>query len=546
MTSPDADRLAQALDAWERVVGARNVVTDTGALRAAERATYPTSTRVAALLRPGSSEEVRDCMRVANRFRAPVYPVSTGKNFGFGSRVPQRDCAVMELARMDRIVEFDERLARVTVEPGVTFRRMYEFLVERDAGVVMTVPSTDPGASLIGHAVERGPGRGPYGDRFGHACAMEVVLPTGELVRTGLDRFEGAHGAHVYRYGVGPFLDGLFTQGNLGIVTRMTFWLAPRPRHVADFFFSAGGEASMGGALDAARPLMLGRLVGPGTFGLWSKHRLVADLCELDWSERDAERALTSNEADRLLERTLVGRLFGVHEWYGFGRLQASSAAELAVARARVRRALGGSVDRLQFRAPTLILRLLELRRSARRLGSARRALAGFRRLRPDEPRGEAAARLHLWRKRVRSAREVDPDRDGCGFLWLTPVVPIEGGRAEEAAAAAAEILARHGFDPILEIVPLSERSVELLAAIVWDRDLPGADARAVACHDELLRRCCELGYLPYRLNHLSMGKLPPATDDYGALMQRLKTALDPNDVLAPGRYDARGEWPDR
>ena len=302
----------------------------------------------------------------------------------------------------------------------------------------------------------------------------------------------------------------------------------------------------MGGALDAARPLMLGRLVGPGTFGLWSKHRLVADLCELDWSERDAERALTSNEADRLLERTLVGRLFGVHEWYGFGRLQASSAAELAVARARVRRALGGSVDRLQFRAPTLILRLLELRRSARRLGSARRALAGFRRLRPDEPRGEAAARLHLWRKRVRSAGEVDPDRDGCGFLWLTPVVPIEGGRAEEAAAAAAEILARHGFDPILEIVPLSERSVELLAAIVWDRDLPGADARAVACHDELLRRCCELGYLPYRLNHLSMGKLPPATDDYGALMQRLKTALDPNDVLAPGRYDARGEWPDR
>lgn len=537
-------RLTQALDEWKDIVGAENVVTEEGARRAAETATYPTSAHVLALLRPASTAEVRECMRTANRFGVPVYPVSTGKNFGFGSRVPQRDCAVMELARMDRIVDFDERLGHVTVEPGVTFQRMYEFLRERDADVVMTVPSTDLGASLIGHAVERGPGRGPYGDRFGHACAMEVVLPTGECVHTGLDRFEGAHGARVYRYGVGPFLDGLFTQGNLGIVTRMTFWLAPRARHTAEFFFSAGGERPLASALDGARGLMLGGLVGPGRFGLWNKHRLVADLCEIDWSARDAERAVSAEEADRLLERTLVGRLFGVHEWYGFGRLHAATAAELAVARARVRRELGPNVDRLHFRAPTLILRLLDLRRSARRLGSMRRAVAQFRRLRPDEPRGEAAKRLHLWRKGAGVAGDLDPDLAGCGFVWLTPVVPIDGAHAEAAAGAASEVLVRHGFDPILEIVPLSDRSAELLAAIVYDRDLPGADERAVACHDELLRRCCELGYVPYRLSHLSMNALPAPADDHGTLMERLKTALDPNDVLAPGRYDFRADWP--
>jgi 4-cresol dehydrogenase (hydroxylating) len=526
--------LAGAIEEWRRVVGPENVVTGDDARRAAETATYPTSVRVPALLRPGSTAEVRDCMRVANRFGAPVYPVSTGKNFGFGSRVPQRDCAVMELGRMDRILDFDERLGYVTVEPGVTFQRMYEFLREREADVVMTVPSTDPGASLIGHAVERGPGRGPYGDRFGHACAMEVVLPTGECVHTGLDRFEGAHGAHAYRYGVGPFLDGLFTQGNLGIVTRMTFWLSPRPRHTSEFFFSAGGERPLAAALDGARGLMLDGLVGPGRFGLWNKHRLVADLCEVDWSARDPERAISDAEADRLLERTLVGRLFGVHEWYGFGRIHAASA----------RRELGPAVDRLHFRAPTLILRLLDLRRSARRLGSTRRALASFRRLRPDEPRGEAAKRLHSWRKGSGVAGELDPDLHGCGFAWLTPVVPLDGAHAEAAARAASEILARHGFDTILEIVPLSDRSAELLAALVWDRDLPGADDRAVTCHDELLHRCCELGYVPYRLNHLSMQSLPAARDDYGALMERLKRALDPNDVLAPGRYDFRAEWP--
>ena len=185
-------------------------------------------------------------------------------------------------------------------------------------------------------------------------------------------------------------------------------------------------------------------------------------------------------------------------------------------------------------------MRLVELRRTARQLGSMRAALGRFRRLRLDEPRGAAAARLHQWRKPARIEGDVDPDRDRCGFAWFTPVVPIDGASVEQAAALAEEVLTRHGFEPILEIVPLSARAVELLTAIVWDRDLPGADERAVACHDELLRRSCELGFYPYRLNHLSMGALPPPRDDFDALVRKLKAALDPNDVLAPGRYDFR------
>jgi 4-cresol dehydrogenase (hydroxylating) len=172
-----------------------------------------------------------------------------------------------------------------------------------------------------------------------------------------------------------------------------------------------------------------------------------------------------------------------------------------------------------------------------------RQAIRQLHRFRLDEPRGEAAARLHQWRKPTRVAGEVDPDRDGCGFLWLTPVLPLDGASAEEAAAIAEEVLLAHGFDPILEIVPLSDRAVELLTAIVYDRDLPGADERAVACHDELLQRFCAKGFFPYRLSHLSMDALPSPSDEFGALIQRLKQALDPGDVLAPGRYDFRTEW---
>ena len=53
-----------------------------------------------------------------------------------------------------------------------------------------------------------------------------------------------------------------------------------------------------------------------------------------------------------------------------------------------------------------------------------------------------------------------------------------------------------------------------------------------------MLRRLTEAGYLPYRLGLQSMGQLPPARDDTGTFYRTLKTALDPNHVLAPGRYE--------
>jgi 4-cresol dehydrogenase (hydroxylating) len=535
--------MIEAIQAWSDAIGADNVVADGATTSAAATATYQTDVEVPVVLRPGSRDEVRDCMRIANRFGTPVYPVSGGRNYGFGSRAPQRDSALLDLGRMKRIVEYDERLGYVTVEPGVSFAQMHEFLSERGAPFVMTVPSTSPRASLVGHALERGPGRGGYGDRFLHSAAMEVVLPTGECVHTGLDRFEGARAAEVYRHGVGPALDGMFTQANLGVVTRMTFWLAPMPSHSAEFHFCVGGGAALERTIEAARTLTLRQVVGPGTFGLWNRTRLVADMCSVDWSGRDPRHALSEREIERMLAGTLVGRLFGSHEWYGFGRVRAHSAAELNALKAAVRSVLAPAVDRLYVRVPGMGLRLVEARRRARASHSPRELLRLLReRPRPDQPRGEAAARLHRWRKRGLATGD-DPDADRCGFIWSTPVVPMLGECVAEAAALARTTLSSHGFDPILEIVPLSDRSVELLTAIVYDRALAGEDERAAACHQELVRRNAACGYLPYRLNHLSMDSLPPMADDYGLLVQRLKGALDPADVLAPGRYDFRSEW---
>ena len=161
-------------------------------LREAETATFRTRQTIPLILRPRSREEVQECVREANRTGIPLYPVSTGKNWGYGSRVPPADCcALLDLRELNRILDFNERLGYVTVEPGVTQRQLHEFLIGQRSGLWLDATGSSPGCSLIGNALERGFGHTPYGESFyANVCGMEVVLADGELLGTG---FAGLH-----------------------------------------------------------------------------------------------------------------------------------------------------------------------------------------------------------------------------------------------------------------------------------------------------------------------------------------------------------------
>src|SRR5262249_32315830 len=95
-----------------------------------------------------------------------------------------------------------------------------------------------------------------------------------------------------------------------------------------------------------------------------------------------------------------------------------------------------------------------------------------------------------------------------------------------------------HGLIPAINLRPMNARSIDVVAGIGYDRDAPGADERALACARVASEGLMAAGYFPYRLGLQAMTALPPARDDSGKPMRTLKTALDPNGILAPGRYD--------
>jgi UDP-N-acetylenolpyruvoylglucosamine reductase len=110
-------------------------------IKRAETATFRTHQKIPLILRPQSRDQVCEVIRIANRNGVPIYPVSTGRNWGYGSRVPVvSGCALVDLSGLKRIVDFNESLGYVTVQPGVTQRDLYNFLI---AGKIETLDGRD-------------------------------------------------------------------------------------------------------------------------------------------------------------------------------------------------------------------------------------------------------------------------------------------------------------------------------------------------------------------------------------------------------------------
>ena len=159
--------LPAALREWRAAIGSEYVLQDAKLLDAVNAATFATDAKVWAVLRPASREQVQECVRIANRHRVPIHPVSSGKNWGYGSRVPTSAGISLDLGRLNRILDFDEDLAYVTIEPGVTQGQLYEFLQQRKSRLWMDATGASPECSIIGNTMERGFGHTPMGDHCG-------------------------------------------------------------------------------------------------------------------------------------------------------------------------------------------------------------------------------------------------------------------------------------------------------------------------------------------------------------------------------------------
>lgn len=203
-----------------------------------------------AAVAPTTVEHVQQIVRIANRYKIPLYTVSTGRNLGYGGSAPNLSgSVVVDLKRMNRIVEVNTREGYLIVEPGVSFLELQRHFDEHAIDYVPSAPGPGWG-SPVGNALDRGIGLA-YGDNFSAIKGLEVVLANGELMRTGRGALEDPKLWPLYPYGFGPDLRGLFAQGNLGIVTKACFWILPKWESATGFSVTSMNDDDLDPIIDA-------------------------------------------------------------------------------------------------------------------------------------------------------------------------------------------------------------------------------------------------------------------------------------------------------
>ncbi|GGZ18694.1 FAD-binding oxidoreductase [Streptomyces nitrosporeus] len=442
--------------------------------------------RVPAVVRPFHAAQVPALVRAfACDETPPLHAVSTGRNWGLGSReAAGHDAVRIELDDLDRIRDLDTEQGWAVVEPGVTQQHLSRAL--DGTRRMLNVTASSGHSSVLGNALDRGVGL--RRQRTEDLVGLEVVLPDGEQVRVGWwPRGEARTAPNPY--GLGPSLLHLFTQSNYGIVTAGVVRLLPRPetQRVLRLGF---GRDDLSAVVDELRR--------------WHAQGLVHGVLKI-YDTTSATSYGTDTGRGGFLAHVSLGGTTAVVD----------ALTEVAV-EAALESGLFSDVARSDKEPPAdddVVSRVVE---------------HGYS--------GSVVHHEEMLRSAVgRHAARVDDE--GGGWLFFLPLVPFTGEHVTAALRLLDEVHAATDVRPGATVNALDPDVIDLVVSIRFART-DDETARAHDALDRLYESFTAAGYLPYRLDVDHGGWTDRLVDPSAlALGRRLRQVIDPHHVIAPGRY---------
>ncbi|CAI7671197.1 unnamed protein product [Penicillium bialowiezense] len=495
-----------------------------------------------AIVCPRSVPEVQALVVIANKYRVPLWPISIGRNSGYGGAAPRlRGSVVIDLGKhMSRVLDVNIDGAYAVVEPGVTFADLHQYLVDNGLRdklwidvrrflaalsffhlIYMQVPDLG-GGSVLGNTVERGVGYTPYGDHWMMHCGMEVVLPSGELMRTGMGAMPqpGAKDSsttlsdgeapnkcwHLFPYGFGPYNDGLFSQSNLGIVTKMGIWLMPNPGGYQSYLITFPKEEDLHKAVDIIRPLRLQMILqNVPTI----RHILLdAGVMGSKTDYTSTQGPLDDEELDKIAEKLNLGR------WNFYGALYGPE---------KVRNSLWTIIK------------------------DSFSAIDGAKFFFPDDIKEPCV--LHTRHKTLQGIPTYDELKwidwvPNGAHLFFSPISKISGDDAMLQYSVTKTRVREAGFD-FIGTFSVGMREMHHIVCLVFNRKNADEKRRVHALVRQLIADCAAYGWGEYRTHLALMDQIAETYNWNNNVLMRfnesIKNSLDPNGIIAPGKS---GVWP--
>jgi 4-cresol dehydrogenase (hydroxylating) flavoprotein subunit len=491
-----------AIEEFAQIVGQEHVLTDperVAPYRKVYIAVPEDSLAPAGVLMPTSVAEIQKILAVCNKHHVPLWTISTGRNIGMGSAAPAtRGQMILDLRHMNRIIEVDPELASALIEPGVTYLQLKNYIDEHRLPFWVDAPSPGPIVSPVSNTLERGHGYSINQDHVSSFSGMEVVLANGDVIRTGMGALPNCKSWQAFRSGYGPYIDGMFTQSNYGIVTKMGIWLVPVPEGAKSFVVYYPNREDLSKAIDTFRKLRLARTIS--VVG-----SILSGLSLLGFSAPrrtfySGPGAIPRAAVDALLrERKLP-------QWR-VGGVVYGDEEETAIKLRKIKQA---------FEATHPAQVLIE--------GSSGVPSWG------EGDLASATGQLSLDAFRILNFI------GGGGVLFHMPVSAMKGSFVEQLCNMSEDILRRFGFD-YLSMNWCNDRDMHQTTGIFFDRTDPAQLQAAHDCYDVLMQETSRAGFGNYRCSVHYMDK---AAELFGpelrAFHRSIKRAIDPNAILAPGK----------
>lgn len=495
------------------LLGSQGMITDAPGVSAFQDPFAPVGAEwytPSAVLMPETVEEIQEILRIANVHKTPVWTSGQGRNNGYGGPAPRVSGSfALSLRRMNKVLEVDEDSAWALVEPGVRFFDLYDHLRSTGSKLWMSVPDLGWG-SIVGNTLDHGVGYTPIGDHMNSQCGMEVVLANGDIVRTGMGGMANARAWQVYKYGCGPSFDGLFTQSNFGIVTKMGTWLMPPPECYMPGWLQLKNDDDLELLCERLRPLMI-----DGTIP--NQPMIINGVCAMSaFTQRDAwytgEGPMPQSIIDEIAKQPMMGAWVMRFALYG---------DEKIVERQReiVQDALG------TIPGAELNFSKYDGRNLPAFENPHERVQAGIPSMDLDQ--------MTRWYGGEKG-----------GHIGFSCAMPITGKDGIAIRDLVKKQLHESGLD-YSGVIIVSKRSMIHVGLVVFDTEnRPQAEA-AYAAVKKMVPVAARLGYGEYR-SHIDFMDLVADQYDFNNHAQRrfaetIKDALDPNGILSPGK---QGIWP--
>ena len=503
----------KALAQLRSVLGADGVETGAGELQAFHDPYYYDRQKQfvpSAALFPESVEQIQAILKIANEHRTPVWTSSMGRNFGYGGGAPRvNGTLVLNLRRMNRVLEINDESGYAVVEPGVSFFELYEALGKQvDHRWWMSVPDIGWG-SVIGNTLDHGMGYTPFGDHAASACGMEVVLANGDIVRSGMGAMTNSKTWHLYHKGFGPRIDTLFMQSNFGIVTKMGVWLMPRPETYLAGNVDIKRDQDLAALIDTIRPLMISRTIH--NYPILGNILGYASFISTRDKWYQGKDAMPEEILQKISDETGIGRWSMRFALYGY---EGVVDTHYDVIRKAIEKLPGATVTSRRYAGDTP----------------------------PDQipPPDKTQAGIPS----MDIMNLVGWYGGEGGHLGFSPITPLVGKDVKKQTRLARSIAEKHGHDYLCGII-ISPRCATHVCEFIFDTKNTDLTRRAYEASRELIVETAKRGYGEYRA-HLDMMDLVADQYDFNhhagrRFNETLKDALDPNGILSPGK---QGIWP--